>query len=64
MSTIDEMVCSFCGAAPDPAGADPALTWCVDKVETSDGYRTRWVCPDCTRTHVRAIEAKLDQDWW
>lgn len=24
----------------------------------------RWLCPDCTRAHVRDIESKLDQSWW
>ncbi|HZY75977.1 MAG TPA: hypothetical protein VFE40_06635 [Jatrophihabitantaceae bacterium] len=43
---------------------DPPLGWCVDRVEAHGGERTRWVCPDCTRSHVRAIEAKLEQAWW
>ena len=22
------------------------------------------ICPDCTRMNARAIEGKLDQEWW
>jgi hypothetical protein len=29
-----------------------------------DGPYTKWVCPTCTREHVRSIEAKLDTAWW
>ena len=46
------------------ANVSPPLAWSADMVETSDGTRTRWVCPECTRRFVRAIEAKLDQQWW
>lgn len=57
--------CSICGRVADPAvDGDPPLTWCADVIETRDGHRTRWVCGECTRRYVRAIEAKLDQEWW
>jgi hypothetical protein len=54
-------VCSVCGTAP--ADDDPAalLIWMR---ETDDRGRVAWVCPVCTRTHVRAVEAKLDHEWW
>jgi hypothetical protein len=50
-------------ADPDADG-DPPLGWCADVVECRDGARTRWVCTECTRKHVRSIEAKLEQQWW
>ncbi|MGN6608953.1 MAG: hypothetical protein ACTHMS_18320 [Jatrophihabitans sp.] len=57
--------CSLCGrVAVAELDGDPPLTWCADMVETLDGPRTRWVCTECTRTFVRSIEAKLDQQWW
>ncbi|MDT4957530.1 MAG: hypothetical protein QOD31_1329 [Pseudonocardiales bacterium] len=57
--------CSICGRVADPVeDGNPPLTWCADVVETRDGNRTRWVCAECTRKHVRSIEAKLDQQWW
>ena len=57
--------CSLCGTIADPVkDGDPPLAWSADIVESREGPRTRWVCPDCTRTHVRSIEAKLDQNWW
>jgi len=57
--------CSICGRVADAAeDGDPPLMWCADVVETSNGQRTRWVCGTCTRRYVRAMEAKLDQQWW
>ncbi len=50
-------VCSVCGrTVPEPA----PLTWSL-----STGPRgTTRVCDTCTREHVRAIEGKLDEEWW
>lgn len=57
--------CSICGRVADPVeDGDPPMTWCADIVETHGGHRTRWVCAECTRHHVRSIEAKLDKHWW
>jgi hypothetical protein len=64
MFAVNE-VCSICGRSADPvADGDPPLTWCSDIVETSAGFRIRWVCGNCTRKYVRSIEAKLEQQWW
>ena len=57
--------CSMCGRTADPGeDGDPPLAWSADLVEVRGGTRTRWICPGCTRAHVRSIEAKLDQVWW
>jgi len=57
--------CAICGRVSDPErDGDPPLGWCADVVEVRGGHRTRWVCANCTRAHVRSIEAKLDQQWW
>jgi len=53
--------CSMCSRLADPVrDGDPPLAWSADLIEA----RTRWICPACTRTYVRSIEAKLDQVWW
>lgn len=52
--------CSLCGRVA--ASDDDRLTWTVEVVGA--GRVTRWVCTDCTRENVRAIEAKLDPQWW
>ena len=53
--------CQLCGRVPDPATEDdPPLAWVLD----TEGGRRRWTCPGCAREHVRAIEAKLDSQWW
>ena len=39
-------------------GSDP--TWARDQ----DGDRVRWLCPPCTRRHLRDIEAKLAPGAW
>jgi hypothetical protein len=57
--------CSLCGRVADPAvDGDPPLGWCADLHESMDGPYTRWVCVECTRRHVRSIEAKLDEQFW
>ncbi len=59
------VTCARCDAAaegaddaPDVDGAVP-LGWSSTAAEGA-----RHLCPACTRTHVRAIEAKLDEAWW
>ena len=49
--------CSACGASAD---GDPPLTW---STATGPGG-TSWFCDRCTRTNVRSIEAKLDEEHW
>jgi hypothetical protein len=54
--------CDFCGtAAPAGGPADGLpLTW-TTAVENG---RTRVFCDACSRRHLRAIEGKLDSEWW
>lgn len=76
MSETDgRAVCDFCGRTPGPADtagpADPGdttdepdiqvpLTWTV---AVENGRRRRF-CDECSRRHLRAMEAKLDSEWW
>jgi len=49
--------CSLCGRTAEAA----PLTWLYEK----DARRgAQWVCDSCARSNLRAIEAKLDQEWW
>ena len=49
--------CAFCGkSADDP----PTLNW-TSAVERG---RTKWYCDTCSREHLRAMESKLDSEWW
>jgi hypothetical protein len=50
--------CSFCGKVDQ--GDQPPLTW-TSAVEQG---RTRWFCDTCSREHLRAMESKLDSEWW
>jgi hypothetical protein len=57
------LTCAFCGvAAPGTEEADgvPPLTW-TSAVEQG---KTKWFCADCSRKHLRAMESKLDSEWW
>jgi hypothetical protein len=60
------VTCSFCGTSPanapeDPTDADAApITW-TSAVENG---RRRWFCDTCSREHLRAMESKLDSEWW
>ncbi|MCD6638281.1 MAG: hypothetical protein LT071_00010 [Nocardioides sp.] len=53
----DVVVCDFCGRQ---AAASAALTWTT----SVEGGRQKRFCDECSRTHLRAIEGKLDSDWW
>jgi hypothetical protein len=49
--------CDFCGKQAEDA---ETMTW-VTSVERG---RTRLYCDTCSREHLRAIEGKLDSEWW
>lgn len=50
--------CDFCGTTVE--GEQPPLTWTVS---TENGVRRRY-CDRCTRENLRAMEGKLDQEFW
>ena len=57
------VTCDFCGTtAPDDesGGTGMPLTW-TSAVENG---RQRVFCDRCSREHLRAIESKLDSEWW
>lgn len=51
------VVCALCGSS----AASPPLTWLY---EADRNRGDRWYCDACARRHLRAVEAKLDQQWW
>jgi hypothetical protein len=52
------VTCAFCGTTVP--GDDVPLTW-TTAVENG---RSRVFCDRCSREHLRAIESKLDSEWW
>jgi hypothetical protein len=53
--------CDLCGCTPaEPLGDEVPLTW-VTSVENG---RARIYCDACARENLRAIESKLDPEWW
>jgi hypothetical protein len=52
-------VCATCGRAAD----DAATAW-VAWARGSENGRDVWTCEQCSRTHLRSIEGKLDSAWW
>ena len=50
------VTCHLCGRTED----EQPLTW-TTSVERGV---TRFYCEQCSREHVRAMEGKLDSDWW
>jgi hypothetical protein len=59
MTGGEPVACGRCDlVAEDPDAA--RLTWSA-AIERS---RTVWVCDECSRRHLRSIEARLDPDWW
>ena len=51
------VTCDSCGVQ---AEEKDTLAW-TTSVERG---RTRSYCVACSRTHLRAIEGKLDREWW
>ena len=50
------VTCGSCGRQAD----EPPLTW-----SSATGPRgTTWTCEPCTRQHLRAMEARLDEEFW
>lgn len=60
--TDEAVSCSGCGRTP-PGGRLP-LDWSVSLDIRGDDQVRRVLCAECTRTHARSIEAKLDEDFW
>lgn len=54
------VTCNFCGATAPASSEEPPLTW-TTSVENG---RVRVFCDRCSREHLRAIESKLDSEWW
>jgi hypothetical protein len=55
---VGVLTCSFCGRTATE-GAE-TLTW-TTAVENGT-HKT--FCDECSRQHVRAMESKLDSEWW
>ena len=50
--------CDLCAvAAPHP----PTPDWTVQR--GNDG-ELAYLCPGCTRVHIRSIEARIAPQWW
>ncbi len=52
------ITCSFCGTTVESDTAP--ITW-TSAVENG---KQRWFCDDCSRRNLRAMESKLDSEWW
>ena len=53
--------CSYCGTVADaPEGGLPEA-WSMG---TDDRGRLEFLCAECARTHIRAIEGKLPEEYW
>ncbi len=50
--------CDYCGATAPGDGLP--LTWST----AVENGRSRVFCETCSREHLRAIEGKLDSEWW
>ncbi|MCX3059318.1 hypothetical protein [Streptomyces beihaiensis] len=49
-------VCARCGTTAE--GPPPTWTFSVE------GGAPRYFCDACARENIRAIEGRLDSDWW
>ena len=65
--TTDDATCAGCGRTGEPDAV--AAGWSVsrpprpvgaDRPRTAEEERTTALCPDCSRRHLRDLEARLD----
>ena len=54
------LTCSRCGTMAEAPDGGLAPGW---SIAVEDG-RTVYECRQCVRDNIRAIEAKLPQEWW
>jgi hypothetical protein len=60
-NAVSDVSCQLCHRRSEATGDGSfVLSWAMD-VMTGE---VRWTCPDCSRLNVRAIEAKLEPQWW
>ncbi|MFD6279644.1 hypothetical protein ACFWFI_29375 [Streptomyces sp. NPDC060209] len=52
------VACARCGTTA-PSGTPPPTWLC-----SVENGRRQYVCDDCARSHIRAIESRLDSEWW
>jgi hypothetical protein len=57
MST-EPTTCDFCGRVETDDAK--TLTWTV----AVENGRRRTFCDECSRANLRAMEGKLDSEWW
>jgi hypothetical protein len=50
--------CDLCGRTEDDDAT--TLTWST----AVENGRRRTFCESCSREHLRAMEGKLDSEWW
>jgi hypothetical protein len=65
-----DRTCSYCGAvaeapeggagAGDVPGGSMPTAWSF----SVDHGRVKWLCVDCARINIRAIEGKLPEKYW
>ncbi|CUR58591.1 conserved hypothetical protein [metagenome] len=52
------VTCELCGTGVEESTA--VLTWTT----ALERGRQRWFCDRCSRENLRAMESKLDSEWW
>lgn len=58
MTDTDRPVsCALCGTT----AAERPITW-MRELDPRRG--PVWYCDSCARQHLRAIESRLEQEWW
>jgi len=58
-----EATCAVCGRSVAASDSE-LLSWSLARRRRGDQVVEEWTCPACSRDNARAIEAKLDREWW
>jgi hypothetical protein len=59
-SNIIVRTCARCGTQERCVGGGLPAGWSL----ATEGKRVEYICPTCVRQNLRAIEAKLPEEYW
>lgn len=58
------MVCALCGQSLDPSADDVSAFEALSWMRATERGRELAYCPSCSRENLRAIESKLEVEYW
>jgi len=61
---VTVMVCALCARSLDPDADDQSALASLSWMHSTERGREVAYCPTCSRENLRAIESKLEVEYW